>query len=87
VTPDPISPPHPDAPGEDPANPVTKVGQQVTDRPTETVTGLALAVAVYGFLTQADLAHPASALIALAVAFVPTTISNIVDRIRGRDDA
>lgn len=53
-----------------------------TTRPTETVTGLGLAGAVYGFLTQADVAHPLAGLVAVAVAFLPAAVSAIVDAVR-----
>lgn len=53
-----------------------------TTRPTETVTGIGLAGTVYGFLTQADVSHPVAALVAVAVAFVPATISKVVDAVR-----
>ena len=54
----------------------------VQARPTETVTGLALAVAVYGFLTQADVATALAAVIAVVIAFVPAAVSEVVDKIR-----
>lgn len=51
-------------------------------RPTETVTGLALAASVYGFLTQAGVATAAAALIAVAIAFLPALVTSIVDAVR-----
>lgn len=54
----------------------------VEKRPTETVTGIALAAAVYGFLTQAAVANPLAAVIAVVIAFAPVVVSNAVDAIR-----
>ena len=51
------------------------------NRPTETLTGIGLAGAIYGFLTQASVSHPLAALVAVAIAFLPVAISNIVDRL------
>lgn len=56
----------------------------VSRRPTETVTGIALATAVYGFLTQADVDHTAAAMVALVLSFGPTLISELVDAFRSR---
>lgn len=56
-------------------------------RPTETLTGLGLAAAIYGFLTQAGVSQPVAALVAIGIAFVPAAISEVVDRVRGRGDA
>jgi hypothetical protein len=51
-------------------------------RPTEVATGLGLAAAIYGFLTQAGVSQEVSALVAIAIAFVPAGISEVVDRVR-----
>lgn len=56
----------------------------MTTRPTETLTGLALAAAIYGFLTQASVSTVLAAIIAVAIAFVPAAISAIVDAIRDK---
>lgn len=58
--------------------------EKIHERPTETVTGLALAAALYGFLTQAAVETVPAALIAVAVAFAPTLFSDVVDVIRKR---
>lgn len=60
------------------------VVKQLEERPTETATGFALAVAVYGFLTQAAVGTALAAIIAVVVAFGPTVISAAVDRVRDR---
>ena len=63
--------------------PVSKAKAAVAGRPTETLTGIGLAAAVYGFLTQAGVSQPLAAIIAIVIAFVPVAISNVVDAIRG----
>ena len=55
----------------------------IEKRPTETVTGLGLAAAIYGFLTQAGVSQPVAALVAIGIAFVPAAISEGIDRARG----
>jgi hypothetical protein len=60
------------------------VKDKVKARPTETVAGLGLAAAVYGFLTQADLANPVAGVIAVVVAFAPALISQVVDQVRAK---
>lgn len=55
----------------------------IQKRPTETLTGLGLAAAIYGFLTQAGVRQELAAIIAVAIAFVPAAISEVVDEIRG----
>jgi hypothetical protein len=63
-------------------------GGILSERPTEVASGLAIAAAVYGFLTQSGVKPQVAALIAVALAFGPLVISNTVDRIRaGRPDA
>lgn len=56
----------------------------LTKRPTEAVTGLALAGAVYGFLTQDGVPQVVAAIIAVAIAFGPAAVSGIVDAVRGK---
>jgi len=58
-------------------------GTILAERPTEVVSGLAIAGAVYGFLTQSGVRPEVAGLIAVALAFGPLVISNTVDRIRG----
>jgi hypothetical protein len=48
-------------------------------RPTEAITGLGLAASIYGFLTQAGVSEPVAALVAIAIAFLPAGISEVVD--------
>jgi hypothetical protein len=55
----------------------------VEKRPTETLTGLGLAASIYGFLTQAGVSQPVAAVVAVAIAFVPAAISEVVDAVRG----
>ncbi len=57
--------------------------ETLTNRPTETVTGIALAGTVYGFLTQVGLDPVLAAVIAIVVAFGPAAVSATVDSIRG----
>lgn len=52
------------------------------NRPTEVVTGIGLAASIYGFLTQAGVSQEISALVAVAIAFLPAGISKAVDRAR-----
>jgi len=55
----------------------------VEKRPTETLTGLGLAASIYGFLTQAGGAsQEIAAMVAVAIAFVPAGISEVVDHVR-----
>lgn len=54
----------------------------IEKRPTEVVTGIALAGAIYGFLTQAGVGTGIAAVVAVCIAFVPGAISNVVDQIR-----
>jgi hypothetical protein len=51
-------------------------------RPTEALTGLGLAASIYGFLTQAGVSQQVAAIIAVAIAFAPAAVSEIVDRVR-----
>jgi hypothetical protein len=53
-----------------------------TKRPTETLTGPALGLAVYGFSTQVGLPPVVAGGLAIAAAFGPLLISRIVDAIR-----
>lgn len=54
----------------------------IEKRPTETLTGLALAGAIFGFLTQAGVSQAVAAFTAIVIAFVPAAISETVDEIR-----
>jgi hypothetical protein len=58
--------------------------QFIEHRPTETLTGLGLAASIYGFLTQAGVSEALAALVAVAIAFVPAGLSEVVDAIRRR---
>lgn len=53
----------------------------IQKRPTETVSGLALAVAIYGFLTQAAVGTELAAVVAVVLAFLPAAVSGVVDRL------
>ena len=55
------------------------MNELVKRRPTETLSGLALAAAVYGFLTQADVATATAALLGVVVAFGPALVTAVVD--------
>jgi hypothetical protein len=55
----------------------------IARRPTEAATGLGLAAAIYGFLTQAGLEPGLAAVLAVVVAFVPAGISGVVEAVRG----
>lgn len=55
---------------------------KLAERPTETIAGLALAAAIYGFLTQAGVPNGIAAVIAVALAFVPAAVTGVVDQIR-----
>lgn len=56
--------------------------RQLRRRPTEALTGLALAGAILGFLVEAGVGQPLAGGIAVAIAFVPGAISSIVDQVR-----
>jgi hypothetical protein len=62
---------------------MSKVKDAVVTRPTETITGIGGAGVVYGFLTQAGVSSVVSALVGVAIAFVPAAVSAVVDEIRG----
>ncbi len=51
----------------------------LTRRPTETTSGLALLVTVYGFLTQAGLPNGIAAVIAAVAAFAPAAVTALTD--------
>lgn len=57
----------------------------VAKRPTETVTGLGAALAVYGFVTQVGLPELVAAIVAVVVLVVPYLVSAIVDAVRQND--
>ncbi len=54
------------------------------DRPTETLTGPALGLAVFGFCTQVGVPTIVAGLLAVACAFGPVVVSQVVDAARGR---
>lgn len=51
-------------------------------RPTEVLTGIALAGAIYGFLAERGVPNAVAAIVAVVIAFVPAMISGAVDRLR-----
>ena len=51
-------------------------------RPAEAVSGIALAYLVFEFLAEHGVSDPLSALVGVAVGFLPATVSEIVDLIR-----
>lgn len=55
---------------------------KIAERPTEVVTGLAIAAAIYGFLTQSGVSQALAAIIAVVIAFVPAAVSEVVDKLR-----
>lgn len=56
----------------------------VQNRPAEVVSGLAIAGAVFGFLTQAGVPTMLAALVAVGLGFGPLAVSNTVDVLRRR---
>lgn len=52
------------------------------ERPTEVVSGLAIAAAVYGFCAENGVPNAVAAVIAIICGFGPLIVSNTVDRIR-----
>jgi hypothetical protein len=61
---------------------MSNVKKVVTTRPTETVSGIGGATLVYGFLTQAGVSPVVSALVGVAVGFVPAIVTSVADEIR-----
>lgn len=59
------------------------VTQAVAKRPTETLTGPALGLVVYGFTTQVGLSHVVAGVLAVVAAFGPLVVSRTVDALRG----
>lgn len=55
----------------------------VAKRPTETVTGIGLAVTLYGFLTQSGVPEPIAAGVAAIAGFGPAVVSSFVDAVSG----
>lgn len=55
----------------------------LSTRPTETLSGTALGLAVFGFTTQVGLPALVAAILAVVLAFGPVLVSNTVDAIRG----
>jgi hypothetical protein len=62
---------------------MSKAKEAIAERPTETLTGIALATAVYGFLTQAGVPEPIAAAVGIVIAFGPAGVSTVVDEIKG----
>lgn len=56
---------------------------KLAERPTESITGPALGLVVYGFTTQVGLPTVVAAILAVIVAFGPLLISNVVDALKG----
>lgn len=56
--------------------------KKIAKRPTESLTGTALGLAVFGFATQVGLPDLAAAILAVACAFGPLLISETVDLLR-----
>ena len=56
--------------------------EAVASRPTEALSGIALAGTVYGFLTQAGVPDAVAAIVAVVVAFAPAAVSAVVDEIK-----
>lgn len=54
-------------------------------RPTESVTGPALGLVVFGFCTQVGLPTIVAAILAVIAAFGPIVVSKTVDALRGSD--
>lgn len=54
----------------------------LTKRPTETLTGPALGLAVFGFSTQVGLPSIVAGILGVACAFGPLVVSQMVDTIR-----
>ena len=54
----------------------------VAARPTEALSGIALAGTVYGFLTQAGVPEPVAAIVAVVLALAPAAVSSVVDEIK-----
>jgi hypothetical protein len=63
---------------------VKKITELFSKRPTETVTGPPLGLAVYGFATQVGVPPVVAGVLAVAAAFGPLVVSQTVDAIRRR---
>jgi len=61
---------------------MSKAKKAVVNRPAETVAGVALGLAVFGFETQVGIPGAVAGPVALVVAFGPAFISSIVDAVR-----
>lgn len=55
----------------------------IANRPTETVTGLALAGTIYGFLSSNGVPEPIAAGVAAVAGFGPAVVSSFVDAVSG----
>lgn len=62
---------------------MNRISTALQHRPTEVVTGFALAAAVAGFLVERGVSEPLAAVVAIVIALVPAAISEVVDKIRG----
>lgn len=56
--------------------------KKIANRPTETLTGLALAGSVSGFLIDGGVPAPIAAGVGIVVAFLPAAVSSVVDEIK-----
>lgn len=54
----------------------------LTERPTETLTGPALGLAVFGFCTQVGVPLIVAGILAVVCAFGPLAVSQVVDALR-----
>ena len=61
-----------------------KKGNLLSDRPTEIVSALAIASAIYGYCAENGVPNGIALVIALVCGLGPFVISNTVDRIRAR---
>lgn len=61
---------------------MNKAKEALTGRPTETLTGAALGLAVFGFETQVGIPAAVAGPVAVVVAFGPAFVSGIVDIFR-----
>lgn len=56
---------------------------KLKERPAEVVSGLAIAGAVYGFLTQSGIPQAPAAIAGAICGFGPLVVSHVVDALRG----
>lgn len=62
---------------------MTKAKEAIASRPTETVAGVALGLAVFGFETQVGIPGVIAGPVALVIAFGPAFVSSVVDAVKG----